>query len=516
MKEPAMARYKTTPEPKPEPQPAQVRVRRDVWKLDVWDPILVWYADAILEMQQRPLNNPTSWRYQAAIHDYTRSRDPLQQPDDQLPSPEEQRRFWSQCQHGSWFFLPWHRIYLAYFEQIIAGIVAAKGGPDDWALPYWNYSDASNPNARKLPPAFREPNLPDGRQNPLRIAARTAASNQDVLMSQPWQVDLTGCLPQPFFTPPDPSRNETDPSFGGPRTQFMHGGGTIGELENVPHGTMHVAVGGFDPPGWMSRFNTAGLDPIFWLHHCNIDRLWSVWIERDPAHADPTESGWLTDIDFYFHDASGAVVTHAAGAVVDTETTPPFGYRYEDISDPLAPPVEPEERERSAAMGEESVPEMVGATEKPVTLTGEPVTAEVAVTAPTGPAATERAGAAAPERMVINFENVTSEGVPPSYLVYLNVPEGERPEDHPELRAGVLSMFGVVEASEESDDHPGSGLNYAINVGDLARRLGAPGENLRVTFVPAGTGEVTTEEVERGAAPETPPVQVGRISVYVG
>ena len=30
----------------------------------------------------------------------------------------------------------------------------------------------------------------------------------------------------------------------------------------------------------MAEFNTAGLDPVFWLHHCNLDRLWDVWIDK--------------------------------------------------------------------------------------------------------------------------------------------------------------------------------------------------------------------------------------------
>ena len=97
-----------------------VRVRPDVWKLNEWDDVLVWYARAIREMQKRPIADPTSWRYQAAIHDYARAGDPLADPADQLPSTADQARFWKQCQHGSWYFLPWHRLYLGFFEQIVA------------------------------------------------------------------------------------------------------------------------------------------------------------------------------------------------------------------------------------------------------------------------------------------------------------------------------------------------------------------------------------------------------------
>src|SRR6516225_462217 len=116
---------------------AQVRQRRDVWKLDEWDPILLWYAKAIGTMQTRAMQDPTSWRYQAAIHDYVAGADPLAQAGDVLPSNGDQNRFWQQCQHGSWFFLSWHRMYLFYFEQIVTAAIVQLGGPANWALPYW-------------------------------------------------------------------------------------------------------------------------------------------------------------------------------------------------------------------------------------------------------------------------------------------------------------------------------------------------------------------------------------------
>src|SRR5689334_14394381 len=114
-----------------------VRERKDVWKLADWDPILVWYAKGIRAMQTRPVTDPTSWRYQAAIHDYDPNDDPLAVPGEALPSASEQDQFWAQCQHFSWFFLSWHRMYLLYFEQIVAKAVSGLGGPADWALPYW-------------------------------------------------------------------------------------------------------------------------------------------------------------------------------------------------------------------------------------------------------------------------------------------------------------------------------------------------------------------------------------------
>ncbi len=42
----------------------------------------------------------------------------------------------------------------------------------------------------------------------------------------------------------------------------------------------------------MGGTEKAARDPIFWLHHCNIDRLWAVWRNQDAAHHDPSDD-WL-------------------------------------------------------------------------------------------------------------------------------------------------------------------------------------------------------------------------------
>jgi tyrosinase len=44
------------------------------------------------------------------------------------------------------------------------------------------------------------------------------------------------------------------------------------DMEGNPHGSAHVSFGGF-----ISSINTAARDPLFFLLHCNVDRLWSKW-----------------------------------------------------------------------------------------------------------------------------------------------------------------------------------------------------------------------------------------------
>ena len=481
-----------------------VRTRQDVTKLDEWDPTLLWYARAIAEMQKRPINDPTSWRYQAAIHEYTVEEDPHASPSDVLPPAADQQRFWSQCQHNSWFFLPWHRMYLAIFEQIVADTVTKLGGPAYWALPYWNYSDASNSNARFLPGAFRATNLPDGSPNPLRVEARGVGVNEGEEFAFDQDVDVAVCLTEEdFISAPFGG----DPGFGGRRTVFNHFGGPSGDLERVPHGSMHVAVGG--DFGWMSAFNTAGLDPIFWLHHCNLDRLWEVWLRRDPAHLNPAEPQWLSSISFEFRDAQGEPLSLNCSQVVDS-TAPPLEYEYEDVSDPLGAP--PTELSRRSSMEDNRIPEMVGATDQPVTLTGESATASVPVSKPTGPASRAAESGALP-RVFLNLENITSKGHPGGYEVYVNVPPGEKPEDHKELFAGLLPMFGVSEASDPARGHGSSGLHYTLEITGIVRLLESQNawdpDTMQVTFVPR---KRPTAGRERSAA--RAPVQVGRVSLY--
>src|SRR5581483_4272837 len=61
-----------------------LRIRRDVWKLPPGDTTLEWYGKAVAELQTRPISDPTSWRYQAAIHEYNTATDPFRSPNERL------------------------------------------------------------------------------------------------------------------------------------------------------------------------------------------------------------------------------------------------------------------------------------------------------------------------------------------------------------------------------------------------------------------------------------------------
>lgn len=471
-----------------------VRVREDVWKLETWDDTLLWYARAISRMRELPIADPGSWRYQAAIHAYSRNEDPFASPSDRLPSLSHRRRFWNQCQHGSWYFLPWHRMYLGFFEQIVRSHIVALGGPDDWALPYWNYSDEENPDARFVRREFLEDLLPDGSPNSLAQAERgpTGGGGAGDFDIEPTDTDLSCLLTVPFRT----GRFGVPSGFGGPRTGFQHAGGVIGDLERVPHGAVHVAVS-----GWMGAFETAGLDPLFWLHHANIDRLWEVWLNRGDQFENPSDPSWgaPSGTDFDFHDASGATVTLTADQVVDTKA-PLLSYQYEDISDPMP---------TAGLMGERLIMEegpamLVGASEEPIRLSSSPTSVNVQID-PSAAADTRAALAAGePQRAYLNLENIVGGEKVSSYKVFVNAPENE-PEAQANY-AGLLPMFGLVEASRRDDPHGGSGLTYVLDITDIVNQLKQSNKwddkNLQVTFVPK-------QGAQGGEGP-----QVGRVSLY--
>jgi tyrosinase len=484
-------------------------LRRDVSRMPEWDPVLLWYARAVLEMQARPLDDPTSWRYQAAVHEYRRNSDPLAVASDRLPSQALQRRFWNACQHNCWYFLPWHRVYLSAFEGIVASIVVDLGGDPGWTLPYWSYDRAPDSGGIVLPEAFRVARLPDGSRNPLRVEQRRGGANSGSSIATPGHADVSGCLQEPRFSSPVGGGS----SFGGEETGLNHDAGDAVGVDITPHGMMHVRVGG--TAGWMSAFGTAALDPIFWLHHANIDRLWTVWLRRDPSHLNPTTQDWLTRFAFEFNLAGGATARFTSSQVVDTTRMPAplASYRYEDESDPLGHALEAVKSARRRNMESERIPEMVGASEEAIVLNGVPTHARIPVRSPTGPVLEALEAGGEPAETFLHVENITSEGGPVTHAVYLNLPEGADPEEHPEHFAGFLPMFGVREASTPGDHHPGSGLTYVLRVGDVIRRLEAlgqwePGE-VRLTFVP------DDEEAVLESAAAVRPFRVGRVSLHV-
>lgn len=472
------------------------RVRRNVWKLPADDQTLEWYRKAITELIPRPASDPTSWRYLAAVHGRPSN----------LPVPPGTQNFWDQCQHQSWFFLSWHRGYLAAFEAVIARTVESLGGPADWALPFWDYSDTANPNARLMPPAFRDRTLPDGSANAL-WGTRAQSTNGNFGIT-PQDTSLNALTIQNFTN----NRPGRPSGFGGPVTGFNPGGGDNGAVESIPHNILHVRIGGNG--GFMSFPSTAALDPIFWLHHANIDRLWEVWRNQGSQFQNPTDARWLTGVKFRMHDGGGQPFTFQSVDVLDT-TRFMHGYMYEGV--PVPQVLETLETVEMVMEGSGEGPELVGATENPVPLTGPQTKADVVLL----PGATKSSPGSlegmAAERAYLSLENVTGTGMPGNFRVYIDLLD----DANEPAFVGMLTTFGLERASDPTSVHGGSGLGQVFDITDLVGRIGLTSENvsrLKVTFVredPAPVESSAPEGLEGLAeTPPDPKITVGKISLY--
>jgi len=91
-------------------------VRREVRKLGCkWNDTILWYAKGVRALQRKPITDAESWWFLGAMHgfhpvvwkEFEFITDTTILPDEQV-----HKRFWEQCQHQSWYFLPWHRGYL--------------------------------------------------------------------------------------------------------------------------------------------------------------------------------------------------------------------------------------------------------------------------------------------------------------------------------------------------------------------------------------------------------------------
>lgn len=505
-------------------------MRRNVWELGGnWaDPIL-WYARGIKAMKARPLNDPTGWRFYGAIHGIDQGL--WQQfgylsSQEQMPSPPDINAYWNQCQHGSWYFLPWHRGYLIAVEAIVRDAVTKLGGPADWALPYWNYF---KPNQNRLPPAFASPDWPDGTgDNPLYVEQRYGPNNDGNVFVPVEMINLSA-LADPDFTG---SARGGSPGFGGVDSGFSHSGSVHGGIETQPHDFVHGSVGGSDPgsglPGLMSDPDTAGLDPIFWLHHANIDRLWEVWRENPATDVDPTDPNWLNGPEavgeraFRLPMPGGTSWAYTPGQMSPLAR---LGYGYDDASAPSGTPqmaarmqrlgmnlAAAETLVRSTAMRRPRTVELLGATTQSLRLAGTEATAAVtldtavrrkvaasflSVTAPTP---------AAPDRIFLNLENVRGLSDATAFNVYVNVPEGEDPAQHPDNLAGSVALFGVRKATVADGQHAGDGLTFVLEVTHVVDKLHLAGA--------LDTNELHIRLVPVRPVSEAAQVSIGRISVF--
>ncbi|HKP89309.1 MAG TPA: tyrosinase family protein [Thermoleophilaceae bacterium] len=459
------------------------RVRQDIQTLIDQNPrVIDDYARGVHAMRQLDPGSgepqdPLSWRYQAAIHGFPG-----------VDSTDDPRLFGT-CRHFSWYFLAWHRLYLFFFERVVQFHVQDP----TWSLPYWDYTKTADGSSRVLPEPFRSPRT----NNPLFTDQRRVSINREtspVPLPFP-QCDARPALVESSFTG-DPA--DASSTFGGGIVDdLVATADAAGALENVPHGAVHMLVGGTNPFGWMSSFDTAGLDPIFWLHHCNLDRLWDVWIGMWGADALPLDDAFLLH-EFEFFDSDGTRATKRIGDILVSKE---LGYVYESTDPPDGTPV-PTRRAVAPEGARVAEPELVAAT-------GGVDFSRRSTVAVKADASARRAVERKPEQWYLRVENVTGESPgAAAYDVYLDVPDDSSPGQHPQHRVGSVSSFGVPEATRRGSEHAGAGVTHVFDITNVVDELG--------NWDPAAA-RVTVQPVdETGEVQDGGDVRAGRISIYAG
>jgi tyrosinase len=215
--------------------PLMVRVRKDAAKLTA--PERDRFVAALAKFNDRGAGGFAAFR---AMHT-------------DLTSPEA---------HGAPGFLPWHRAYLLDLERELQAIDSSV------ALPYWRFD---RPAPALFTPAFLGRSDSNG-------TVHFASTNP----LQFWVTDgVPGINRRPFFVTGTASANVITEAqtlaLGNQYAQFLR-------MEGNPHGFAHTSFGGS-----ISSIDTAAKDPLFFLLHANVDRLWAKWQRRfgrfDPALA---------------------------------------------------------------------------------------------------------------------------------------------------------------------------------------------------------------------------------------
>jgi tyrosinase len=156
-------------------------------------------------------------------------------------------------QHTNLLLLPWHRIFVMLFEE------ALHNYHPDVCVPYWDWTKPE------------EQHFPDWLAGVLPTV-QTPTRTINVVRSpgaESWLASIASGVPSAMA-------QTTYDSFSSPI--------------NGIHGGVHIWVG-----GTMSDASVSPADPVFWLHHANLDRLWWVWYNSTAGnHQNPVITGQLS------------------------------------------------------------------------------------------------------------------------------------------------------------------------------------------------------------------------------
>ncbi|MGQ0778557.1 MAG: tyrosinase family protein [Pseudonocardiales bacterium] len=185
--------------------------------------------------------------------------------------------------HSGPVFLPWHRLMLLLLELQMQRVL----GNDQVGLPYWDWAaDGVLPAAQQPQAPIWRPTGIGGSGSPVttgpfvpnqfrvridsdsfgRLRATDRGLNRDLardVLTLPTTQQVTAALGQPAYDLAPWNR-----SSGGFRNQVEGWRPVSPGL----HNRVHVWIGGDMAPA------TSPNDPVFYLNHCNEDRIWEAWM----------------------------------------------------------------------------------------------------------------------------------------------------------------------------------------------------------------------------------------------
>jgi tyrosinase len=205
----------------------QLVVRKNVEAADIAS-----LRDAYAKMQALSATDNRSWLFWAGYHGFP------------------QYQCWHHGRVGSDgfpydLFLPWHRAYLQYFEH------TARDQNEEAILSWWDWTSQTG-----IPASYSAPRGPDRKPNPLASGPMPAMPGSRARRTRR-SPDVPANLPSP---------DDVTKVLG--LSSFVDFSNQLQDLHDQVHGWVS---------GDMGVIVTSAFDPIFWAHHCMIDRLWYLW-----------------------------------------------------------------------------------------------------------------------------------------------------------------------------------------------------------------------------------------------
>ena len=175
-------------------------------------------------------------------------------------------------QHTNARLLPWHRVFLLLFEE------ALHNYHPDVRIPYWDWTQPEQQHF----PEWLEGVLP---------TVHTPTQTINVVRSpgdDGWLASIAD---------------------GTPGAMAQTNYGNFSAPINGIHGGVHIWVG-----GTMSDASVSPADPVFWLHHANLDRLWWVWYNSAQGnHQNPPLTGTDAVMDPWTYTEADVRNIHSLG-----------------------------------------------------------------------------------------------------------------------------------------------------------------------------------------------------------